>query len=87
MHEVRDLVERLISERNKPPQSDGDLPVSREILKVHAIGSITYRLERVSCGKKCRVCPHGHYWYGYWREGGKTRSKYLGKSFDVQKVK
>jgi hypothetical protein len=41
---------------------------------------MTFRLERVSCGKNCKGCPHGPYWYGYWREGGKTRSKYIGKN-------
>ncbi len=41
---------------------------------------MTFRLERVSCGKNCKGCPHGPYWYGYWREGGKTHSKYIGKN-------
>ncbi|MDQ1313268.1 MAG: hypothetical protein QG605_1807 [Euryarchaeota archaeon] len=79
-------MERLISERENPPKEE-DLPADREVLKTHTFGSITYRLEKVSCGKKCKGCPHGPYWYGYWREGGKTRSKYIGKNFDAQKVK
>lgn len=47
----------------------------------------TYRLERVSCGKRrCGRCAgvklaHGPYWYAYWREGQRTRSKYIGKKF------
>ncbi len=86
LYEIRDLVERLISERENPPKEE-DLPADREVLKTHTFGSITYRLEKVSCGKKCKGCPHGPYWYGYWREGGKTRSKYIGKNFDAQKVK
>ncbi len=41
---------------------------------------VTYRLETVRCGKAaCRSCPHGPYWYAYWREDGKLRSRYIGK--------
>ncbi|MCT7971096.1 hypothetical protein [Laspinema olomoucense] len=39
------------------------------------------RQELVRCGKAtCKTCPHGPYWYEYWSEGGKRRSKYLGKN-------
>jgi len=86
LQEIKDLVERLISERQNPPEEE-DLPSNREILKTHTFGSVTYRLEKVSCGKNCKGCPHGPYWYGYWREGGKTHSKYIGKNFDAEKVK
>lgn len=42
----------------------------------------TYRQEYVRCGKKgCRRCPHGPYWYAYWRESGKLRKRYVGKTF------
>lgn len=42
--------------------------------------TVTYRLERVKCGKKgCTRCPHGPYVYKYWREGGRLRKKYAGK--------
>lgn len=41
----------------------------------------TYRYEYVKCGKKtCRRCPHGPYWYAYWREGGFLRKRYIGKT-------
>lgn len=78
LYEIRDLVDRLISELELPPSNE-DLPAKGDILDVKRSGPITYRLERVSCGKGCKGCPHGPYWYGYWREGGKTRSKYIGK--------
>jgi hypothetical protein len=43
-------------------------------------GKVTYRQERVRCGKEaCTRCPHGPYWYAYWREGGRVRSRYIGK--------
>jgi hypothetical protein len=41
---------------------------------------ITYRLEKVRCGKPgCTSCPHGPYWYAYFREGDKLRSRYIGR--------
>lgn len=40
----------------------------------------TFRREYVRCGRAgCRSCPHGPYWYAYWREGGRTRKRYIGK--------
>jgi hypothetical protein len=42
---------------------------------------ITYRREEVRCGKpNCTRCPHGPYWYAYWREDGRLRSRYLGSA-------
>lgn len=42
--------------------------------------AVTLRQEHVKCGKPgCTKCPHGPYWYAYWREGGRTRSRYVGK--------
>ncbi len=46
--------------------------------------SIHYQQEYTKCGKpSCKKCNggqgHGPYWYAYWSEGGKTRSKYIGK--------
>ncbi len=44
-------------------------------------GKVTYRLEPVRCGKDgCTRCPHGPYWYAYWREDGRLRSRYIGKT-------
>lgn len=41
---------------------------------------VTYRLESVRCGKpSCTSCPHGPYWYAYYREGTKLRSRYIGR--------
>jgi len=43
---------------------------------------VTYRQERVRCGRSsCTKCPHGPYWYAYWREDGRLRSRYIGKHF------
>jgi hypothetical protein len=48
---------------------------------VPAGAKVTYRREEVRCGKaNCTRCPHGPYWYAYWREDGKLRSRYLGSA-------
>ncbi len=45
------------------------------------IGSITFRYETVRCGKEnCTRCPHGPYWYAYWKENGRTHSRYSGRT-------
>lgn len=42
--------------------------------------TVTYRQEHVRCGKRgCTRCPHGPYWYGYWKQDGRTRSQYIGR--------
>ncbi|MGI9055070.1 MAG: DUF6788 family protein, partial [Pyrinomonadaceae bacterium] len=49
------------------------------------INGKTYRLQFVRCGKETCKCAtgglHGPYWYAYWFENGKTKSKYLGKKY------
>jgi hypothetical protein len=43
-------------------------------------GGMVLQLEKVKCGKPtCRSCPHGPYWYGYYWQDGKQRSRYIGK--------
>lgn len=44
---------------------------------------VTLRSQHVRCGKpNCTRCPHGPYWYAYWTEGGRRRSRYVGKLDD-----
>src|SRR5579872_3094695 len=50
--------------------------------------TITFAQQYRRCGKAhctaCRSGPgHGPYWYAYWREGGRKRSRYLGKHVPV----
>lgn len=43
--------------------------------------TVTYRQQAVKCGKNgCTRCPHGPYWYAYWREDGRLRSRYIGRN-------
>lgn len=51
-------------------------------------GRVSYRQQRVRCGKRtCTTCPHGPYWYGYWREGGRLRSRYVGRELLTSAVR
>lgn len=44
---------------------------------------ISMRQQWVRCGKQgCTKCPHGPYWYAYWTEDGKRRSRYVGRLLD-----
>ena len=44
---------------------------------------VSMRQQMVRCGKRgCTKCPHGPYWYAYWTEDGKRRSRYVGRLLD-----
>lgn len=52
-----------------------------------ARGGVHLQCEYVRCGnRRCRSCPHGPYWYAYWREDGKLKSRYVGKTDPRQGV-
>jgi DNA-binding SARP family transcriptional activator len=47
--------------------------------------TVSYQQKYTRCNKPtCRPCAegpgHGPYWYAYWWEGGRTRTRYLGKT-------
>ncbi len=68
-------LQQVLTERGAG--ATGATPVKAE----KQIGSITFRYETVRCGKEnCSRCPHGPYWYAYWKEGGRTRSRYIGRT-------
>ncbi len=70
-HELRRL---LILAQARLEQQGVVLPNGRGGSKV------ALRRQWVRCGKgNCSRCPHGPYWYAYWREDGRRRSRYLGK--------
>lgn len=49
--------------------------------------TLSYRQEHVRCGKeRCTSCPHGPYWYAYWKEDGRTRKRYIGRHLPGQTV-
>jgi hypothetical protein len=44
------------------------------------------REQMIRCGKpNCGRCPHGPYWYAYWREDGRRRSRYIGRLEDIDR--
>lgn len=69
------LVRGLLLEVDGPPAPGEDgLPPS-----------LRYRQEHVRCGKPaCRSCPHGPYWYAYYKEDGRTRRRYVGRHLPGQ---
>lgn len=57
----------------------GEEPVPAEPADDSA-GTVGYRRQMVRCGKPgCTTCPHGPYWYAYWREGARVRTRYIGR--------
>ena len=69
-------------------QSTASEPVEakgREVVEVQHLDDRLYQLERVRCGKVGCKCAgkngvlHGPYWYAYWRDAGKLKSRYVGK--------
>jgi hypothetical protein len=46
---------------------------------------VRLRRQWVRCGKpNCSSCPHGPYWYAYWRENGRRRSRYVGRLLEEE---
>jgi hypothetical protein len=54
---------------------------SKKIFK-DVIRNATVREEYVKCGRNCMMCPHGPYYYAYWKVERKLKKKYIGKQFD-----
>lgn len=45
------------------------------------------RQQQVRCGKVgCTKCPHGPYWYAYWTENGRRRSRYIGRLLEEESL-
>jgi hypothetical protein len=81
-HQLRRL---LILARGLLLRSDG--PVV-ELDEIPGMPAVTYRQEHTRCGRDCGTCPHGPYWYAYWREGDRRRSLYIGSDLpgDVRRM-
>ena len=73
-HELRRL---LILAKARLEQRGVTFPASGPEVKLRA--------QHVKCGKSnCTRCPHGPYWYAYWWEDGRRRSRYVGKLEDLE---
>ena len=71
----------------QPISPDSSQAKGREVVETQRMGDRLYQLERVRCGKVGCKCAgkdgelHGPYWYAYWRDDGKLKSRYVGKQF------
>lgn len=58
-----------------------------EVVERRRVGRVTYRLEKIRCGKKKCKCRkgklHGPYWYAYHWTGKKLSRKYVGKQLKL----
>lgn len=74
LRQIEERLKRVVQERRST------LP-HRAVTAEQQFGSLTFRYETVRCGKpNCTRCPHGPYWYAYWKQGGRTRSRYVGRA-------
>jgi hypothetical protein len=59
-----------------------------ELADIAGMPVVDYRQQHVRCGRRCSACPHGPYWYAYWKDGGRSRSQYIGRELpaDVRRL-
>ncbi len=75
LKEIDARLNQVLQERRAGQTASAPVKMEKQV------GSITFRYETVRCGKEnCSRCPHGPYWYAYWKEGGRTRSRYIGRA-------
>jgi hypothetical protein len=63
-----------------------------KIIEARIKGKVFLLSRLIRCGKNCTGCPHGPYWYGYYRSKGSFVSFYIGKNLPprfehAQKIK
>lgn len=82
LHAELGAIVQALERQPTPPDSDSK---GREVVEVQHWDDQLYQLERVRCGKIGCKCAgengelHGPYWYAYWRDAGKLKSRYVGK--------
>ncbi len=77
---LQEIIKRAVDKNGQSFKSNS----GEQIIEERVSGDRTYRLEYIRCGKsKCKCGSgslHGPYWYAYWTEKGKTKSRYIGKN-------
>jgi hypothetical protein len=71
MEETNSRIEQFENLVNEPLQRYAETPKDAQI-----------RQEFIKCGKeKCKDCPHGPYYYAYWKDSAtkKLKKKYIGQ--------
>ena len=83
LHETEERLRRAVAERGAGRKDRKGQKGERQFETT--LGTLTFRYETVRCGKEnCTKCPHGPYWYVYWKENGRTRSRYVGRSLPTR---
>jgi uncharacterized protein DUF6788 len=84
LHDLAARIAALIEDREKPVEPP--INPKRVVIEERRTPTATLRLELVACGKgACKSCgggrrpSHGPYWYAYWKQHGRTKSRYIGK--------
>ncbi len=80
-----ELGEMVRAREQETAESESVRATGREVVETQRLDDRLYQLELVRCGKVGCKCAgidgelHGPYWYAYWREDGKLKSRYVGK--------
>lgn len=48
------------------------------------MATISIQLRFVTHNPRCKKCPHGPYYYAFWKAGGKTKCAYIGKTLNAE---
>lgn len=73
---LMDIDSRLLKSEIKICAPPGTID---KIIEARIQGRIFLLRRLIRCGKSCGGCPHGPYWYGFYRNKGRFVSFYLGK--------
>ena len=50
-----------------------------QLIEARIKGKVFLLKRLIKCGRHCHGCPHGPYWYGYYRAKGSFISFYIGQ--------
>lgn len=82
------LKEVIRQRKQTATQPEIPLKKGREVIEIRDEDTVTFRLEKVKCGKKKCKCTkgklHGPYWYAYQWNGKKLKSTYVGKTLQLE---
>ena len=74
----------------KAPQSRIDFPFEQsskiKVIEKRHSETTPFCLERVYCKKKCNISQRDPYRYGYWQDGSKMHSRYMGMNLNSQRL-
>lgn len=91
---ARLVADEIVAARARAKNPAGRLePSPADPALLHVVDrpdGVTYRQLLIRCGKDPCTCikglGHGPYWYACWHDNGRTRTRYVGKTFKEIKV-